>query len=72
MGMTTADVHQLSRAEKILLVQQLWDEIAAEPDELPLAGWQEKALEEGLAAHESNPQAISSWDEVKARLLSRL
>jgi putative addiction module component (TIGR02574 family) len=70
--MTTADIHQLSRAEKILLVQQLWDEIAAEPDELPLPGWQEQALQEGLAAYERNPQAVSSWDEAKARLLARL
>lgn len=74
-SMTTADIpqlRQLSRAEKVLLVQQLWDEIAAEPDEVPTPAWHQGALAEGLAEYETNPHAVSSWDEVKTRILTRL
>lgn len=42
-------IDRLSLAERILLVEEIWDSIAA--------------------AHEANPKAGSSWEDVKARLV---
>ncbi|MFA6286316.1 MAG: addiction module protein [Opitutaceae bacterium] len=66
------ELRRLSRPEKILLVQQLWDEIAAESDDYPLQPWQKKALEESMAEYRANPHEGAPWSEVKARLIARL
>ena len=63
-------IDQLSVAQRLLLVEEIWDSIAAE-DETPLTEPQRQDLERRLAAYEANPKAGSSWEEVKARLRSR-
>lgn len=64
-------IDQLSVAERILLVEEIWDGIAEEVNASELTQTQKDELDRRLAAMESNPQAGSSWEEVKARLLSR-
>jgi putative addiction module component (TIGR02574 family) len=66
------ELRLLSRTEKILLVQKLWDEIAAESDDFPLEPWHEQALAESLAEYKANPRAGAPWSEVKARLAAKL
>jgi putative addiction module component (TIGR02574 family) len=61
-------IDQLSVAQRILLVEEIWDSIVAESDQVPLTDGQKQDLERRLAAYEANPKAGSSWDEVKARL----
>jgi putative addiction module component (TIGR02574 family) len=61
-------IDRLSLAERILLVEDLWDNIAQEAQQLPLTEAQEQDLQRRLAAYEANPKAGSGWDEVKARL----
>jgi putative addiction module component (TIGR02574 family) len=61
-------IDRLSVAERILLVEEIWDSIAAEAEQAPLTEAQTKDLERRLAAYEANPKAGSSWEEVKARL----
>jgi putative addiction module component (TIGR02574 family) len=54
-------------AERILLVEEIWDSITAE-EEPPITEAQKQDLQRRLAAYELNPKAGSSWEEVKARL----
>lgn len=61
-------IDQLSTAERILLVEEIWDSIAAEADQLPLTEAQKQDLERRLADYQANPAAGSSWEEVKERL----
>jgi len=60
----------LSTAEKILRVQDLWDEIVSSPGEIPLTEAQRSEAERRLIEHEQNPKECSTWDEVKHRLES--
>ena len=66
--LTSLGIDQLSVAQRILLVEEIWDSIAAEEDKRPLTGAQRQDLQRRLAAYEANPKAGSSWEEVKARL----
>jgi len=59
---------RLSLAERILLVEELWDSIAATPDAVSLTESQQRDLQRRLDAYRDNPQAGSPWEEVKARL----
>jgi putative addiction module component (TIGR02574 family) len=62
---------QLSVAQRILLVEEIWDSIAVGQEEVPLTYAQREALQNRVAAYEANPKAGSTWEEVKARLLEK-
>ena len=64
-------IDQLSVAERILLVEEIWDSIAEEVNASDLTQAQKDELDRRLAAMGADPRAGSSWEEVKARLLSR-
>lgn len=59
---------EMSVAERILHVQDLWDRIAAEPDEVPLSEDLGRELDRRLAAHRADPSTAIPWEQVKAGL----
>jgi putative addiction module component (TIGR02574 family) len=64
-------IDQLSVAQRILLVEEIWESIAEQDEEIPLTEAQRLDLQSRIAAYEANPKAGSSWEEVKARLRGR-
>jgi len=65
------DLAQLSIAERIILVEQIWDSIASEQAVVPLTPAQEAELDRRLEAHRRSPNQGASWEEVKARIQSK-
>jgi putative addiction module component (TIGR02574 family) len=63
------EILKLSVSERIQLVEDIWDSIAAEPDALPLTEEQREELDRRLAEAESKPGVGKPWSEVKARIL---
>jgi putative addiction module component (TIGR02574 family) len=61
-------IDQLSVAQRILLVEEIWDSISVEAEQLPLADTQKQDLQCRLIAYEADRHAGSTWEEVKARL----
>jgi putative addiction module component (TIGR02574 family) len=66
--MRALGIDRLSIPERILLVEEIWDSIAETPDEVTLTEAQRAELDRRLAAYEADPQAGSTWEEVKAEL----
>jgi putative addiction module component (TIGR02574 family) len=66
--MQSLGIDRLTVAEKLQLVEEIWDSIAARPEDVPLTQNQKQDLSRRLDAYEANPKAGSSWGEVKARL----
>jgi putative addiction module component (TIGR02574 family) len=62
------DFLDLPVAERILLVEDLWDSIAAVPEAVELTIEQREELDLRLEAYHRDPDAGSPWDEVKSRL----
>jgi putative addiction module component (TIGR02574 family) len=56
----------LPKAERLSLVQDLWDSIAEEPDDIELTDAERQLLDQRIASYEANPTAVLSWDQVKA------
>lgn len=54
--------------ERIELVQAIWDSIAESPEPLPLDEAQIAELERRLVEYQQNPEAGSTWEEVKERI----
>ena len=66
-----ADALKLNIPERILLVEDLWDSIAAVPESIALTTAQKTELDRRLKAFHRNPAKGSPWAAVKKRLLSR-
>lgn len=65
------NIHDLSINERITLVQNLWDSLANNPQDIPLTDAQTKLLEQRLHAYENDPFAGESWATVKQRITGR-
>lgn len=63
-------IDRLGIAERLELIGQIWDSLAAE-DDLPLPDWHLRELEHRRAAAEADPGAGIPWEVVKARLADR-
>ncbi len=61
-------IDRLSLAERILLVEEIWDSIAAEAEALEVPQSHKDELDRRLTAHEADPHSGSSWEDVKTRL----
>ena len=76
MGMSnlahTFDFDALSVPERIQLVEDLWDSIAASEAEVPLSAAQRDEIDRRLESLERDPHAGRPWPEVRARVEERL
>ena len=65
---SVADVVALPVAERLRLVEAIWDSIAEVPEQLELSPAQAAELDRRLAELEKDPTLGSPWEEVRARL----
>ena len=67
-NITIADVLELSVAERIQLVEDIWDSIASLPEALSLTDSQKKELDRRLSDFRRDPAAAAPWEDVIARI----
>jgi putative addiction module component (TIGR02574 family) len=65
------NLRQLPLAEKLRVVEVLWDDIAASTEEFPLPSWLRDEVEQRLAAHEADPSATLTREELWLRVDSK-
>lgn len=73
--MTLTDLPQIERlstAQKLQLLGELWDSIAADPKNVPVSEEERALLRERLEAHRQNPAGVLSLEEFKKRLNKEL
>ena len=63
-----SEILELSIAERIELVQEIWDTIAESPEELTLTDEQKRELDARAAELRANPESGSFWEDIKANL----
>lgn len=69
--MSVGSVFDLTPAEKLQLVEDLWDDLAATPEAVPIHDWQKEELARRKANLLANPSSGSSWEKVRERIRSR-
>ena len=72
--MKVADFPQimaLSTSEKLLLVEELWNEIGQKSDSLELPEWHKRELDQSITDHARDSMEGSPWPEAKNRILAR-
>jgi putative addiction module component (TIGR02574 family) len=70
MDSPAPSIFDLTPAEKLQLVQDLWDDLASRPGDVPVHDWQKHELAARNANLLKNPSAALDWDEVKRRVRS--
>lgn len=66
-----SEILQLSVAERIQLVEDIWDSIAQIPEAVPLTDEQKAELDRRLESYRANPSEGISWNELKEKLRQR-
>ena len=65
------EISKLAIAEKLLLVENIWDEIAESNETLPITDWQKEALDERMKAFESSNEQTIPWQEAHNQLRAK-
>ena len=68
---SATDALELSIPERIQLVGDIWDTIAAQADSLELTEYEKKIIEERQEAYHANPELGSPWNEVYKRIVAK-
>lgn len=69
ISLKSLGIEQLSVDERLVLVEELWDSIAAAT---PLTAAQRAELDRRIADHEAHPDDVVSWEDVKSSIATRL
>ena len=67
---TIPELKSLSLGEKLILVGELWDELAAQPAAFPPREDHIRVLQERLENYRQHPEDVIAWEDVKARILA--
>jgi putative addiction module component (TIGR02574 family) len=62
-------IRELSSSEKLLLLEELWDDLADQPNDVPTRAWEKEELKRRYVEYAENPTEGSPWSEVRDRLL---
>ena len=67
------ELFKLSPAERLELVEELWDSIAAERENepFPLSDAQREELDRRIRELDEHPERARPWEEVRERLWAR-
>ena len=67
--MSITEILDLSTAEKILLVEQIWDSL--DPNEIQITDAQIKELDRRIDLDKNGQMSWHSWSDVKSHLQSK-
>ena len=63
------ELEKLPVAERLQLVEDLWDSIARSGAELPVPPWQKDELDRRKQNYLRNPDSGLTWEEIKQSML---
>jgi putative addiction module component (TIGR02574 family) len=66
------EIDQLSVVEKLQLVENIWDSLAVNPDDVPVPKAHQDELDRRWAEHQTDPGSALTLDEFNRRLARKL
>ena len=69
MNTQVAEIFELSVAERIQIVEDIWDSISNAPEELSLSEAEKLELDKRLESYKQNPDEGIEWETLKKNLL---
>jgi len=68
---SAADILELPVAERLQLIEDIWNSIVEVPEQLELTAQEKRLIDRRLKAREQNPNTGSPWEVVYARIVAR-
>lgn len=68
MNSQITEILQLSVAERVQIVEDIWDSIADSPEKLPLSENEKVELDKRLESYNRNPDDGIEWETLKRNL----
>ena len=72
VSLKSLGIERLGIEERLALVEDLWDSIAADSSAVPLTDAQRTELDRRIAEHDAKPNDVVPWDEIKTSITERL
>jgi putative addiction module component (TIGR02574 family) len=69
--MSIAEVKQLPFAEKLQIMEAIWEDLRAQAERVPVPQWHRDLLDERRKAVEEGREELLDWDSIKDSLPSR-
>jgi putative addiction module component (TIGR02574 family) len=69
--MSIAEVKRLPLAEKLQIMEAIWDDLRAQAERVPVPQWHRDLLDERRKAVEEGREELLNWDKIKDSLPSR-
>jgi len=69
---STFPIETFSVAEKLLLMERLWEDLSRRPSNVPIPEWHGDVLAERQAAIREGRTSFVEWEAAKKRLRERL
>ena len=69
---TTIAIENLTVADKIVLMERLWNDLSRRPTDIASPDWHGDILDDRRAAVHEGGAAFTEWDDAKKRLRERL
>jgi putative addiction module component (TIGR02574 family) len=66
------DIKKLTVAERIVLVERIWESIPEESDELDLTVSQKRELDHRLKSIRNNTAKFTTWPDVRVKIRDKL
>lgn len=71
MGTLGIDIEKMTPADRLRLIEELWESLRSAPEALPLTPPQKAELDRRLDDLDRGDVALVPWDEVKRQLRAR-
>jgi putative addiction module component (TIGR02574 family) len=68
---TLPDLGRMTPAQKLVLVTELWDDLAAHPPEVPVSPAQIAELDQRMSDYRQDPNRVTTWEAIQQRILGR-
>lgn len=64
------ELKTLSPEEKLILVGEIWDDLAGHPESFPRRADHVRLLQQRVAHYREHPDDVAGWEDVKRRILA--
>lgn len=69
--MSIAELRKLPKAEKLRIIQALWEDLASDDDAVPSPAWHEDELRKTEADYSAGRVDVVDWEEAKLEMRKR-
>ena len=67
-SMKELGIDRFSADDRLMLLEEIWDSLTADPAQIPLSECQKRVLDRRLMDLEAKPNDVLTWDEIKTRV----